>query len=895
LYLAVIGGLVLSVAASAHLYHWERQAAANEFESRFQLDAQEILGAIRRELGSDLQTLRALGALYEASERVTRQEFRAFVGKLLESNGTLQALEWIPRVHLADRARYEESARPAMAGFEITERGADGSLIPAPPREVYYPVYFVEPLAGNETAAGFDLGSEPVRRQALERARDTGQMAASGPLVLIQETTEQYAFLACLPIYQAGAPTLTTDQRRSSLQGFVLGVWRFGEMVDKALSQFSLPEIDLWVSDTTDPAEGLPLYPSPASSHRQGPRPPPATTELSARFALELGGRDWTVIAAPAPGEPVPPVGYSAWLVLFTGLTMTGLLFRYLHALQVHAKELLHTNRCLDREIEERRQAEAALKSSELRLRQVLESAGDVILICDEGGRILIANSETERLFGYTREEIIDRPVELLLPGEQRERHVAHRTDYFSHKNQRPMGGGLELVAQRKDGSLLPVEISLSPVQLGEDRIVTAIVRDISKRQETEAELRRLNRTHAVLSRCAKSLASAIDEAALLQAYCRNLVEVGGYCWAWVGYTRDRPITGLRLMAEAGRAEGDPSIVATSWGNGAQNLRPSELAVSTAEPVVLRGEEERPYSAQSPQEASQRSCRSMVALPLKTDNRAFGSFSIFSADPNAFNEKEVALLEELAEDLALGIGTLRARIAHEQRVRLLREEVEQEERRRIAATIHDGVGQSMQAVNLGLKRLRALADADRSSAADLLQRIIEDVAGVITDLRDISHDLRPLFLERMGLRQAIQYHCGEMKERTDIAVHFTYDHSSSELAPRVKRQCFLCFREALSNALRHAKASRIDVTLESRPPDSLTIRIADDGVGFDPQKMSQLPSGLGLAMISERAASIGGSAAIHSLPDGGTTVTLTVPLTEALPWDERQAEPRQTG
>jgi signal transduction histidine kinase len=93
----------------------------------------------------------------------------------------------------------------------------------------------------------------------------------------------------------------------------------------------------------------------------------------------------------------------------------------------------------------------------------------------------------------------------------------------------------------------------------------------------------------------------------------------------------------------------------------------------------------------------------------------------------------------------------------------------------------------------------------------------------------------------------------------------------------VREQCFLSFREALSNAIKHGKASRIDVVLRSTASDSLVLKVTDDGIGFDTERTFNAPSGLGLSMIRERAESIGGSAEIRSMPGKGTRVKITVP------------------
>jgi signal transduction histidine kinase len=322
----------------------------------------------------------------------------------------------------------------------------------------------------------------------------------------------------------------------------------------------------------------------------------------------------------------------------------------------------------------------------------------------------------------------------------------------------------------------------------------------------------------------------------------------------------------------------DFSLTAITWAEDDRGYSACGRSIRTGRPVVLRDIEKESGFAPWREAVLRQGARSMIALPLKAGGQAFGNFSIFSTEANAFSEKEVALLMELAEDLAFGIETSRARAARKQRVRRLREEVEQEERRRIAATLHDGVAQSVQAVNLGLKRLRALGDKEPQLRSDLLNRVIDEVGCILVELREVSQELRPLFLERMELKDAIRYHCSQQSTRVGLAIHVSGHSESLPLEDRVKEQCFLSFREALNNAVKHATATRIDVTLETLMPESLVLRIDDDGVGFDPGEAFCLPSGLGLSMIAERADSVGGHAEIHSTPGQGTAVTITVPL-----------------
>jgi PAS domain S-box-containing protein len=177
-------------------------------------------------------------------------------------------------------------------------------------------------------------------------------------------------------------------------------------------------------------------------------------------------------------------------LAIFTMLLGTGLGLGFLGA-------GLHL---LQREFSQRIRAEEALRASEVKFRGILESAPDGMVIADAQGRIVLLNAETERLFGYRRDELVGQPVEFLVPERFRGRHPQHRQGYIARPSTRSMGEGLDLRGLRKDASEFPIEISLSPLESAGGILVTAAIRDISVRKDAEKHLAQIeNRYRGLL------------------------------------------------------------------------------------------------------------------------------------------------------------------------------------------------------------------------------------------------------------------------------------------------------------------------------------------------------------------------------------------------------------
>jgi signal transduction histidine kinase len=411
------------------------------------------------------------------------------------------------------------------------------------------------------------------------------------------------------------------------------------------------------------------------------------------------------------------------------------------------------------------------------------------------------------------------------------------------------------------------------------------------ERERLNTELRNTARELALLLELSNLLATTMSLEDRLQAVLQRVVRSLSY-----------PDAGMILLLD-----GQPPEVVVKAACGFEKAQPEDLesqAQSLGERSVqtarvrcqhLDGEEHAYTFAQVMQQPRCHLYESptiMISLPLSTQDHVIGSLVLVQSQPTAdaqLTVEELELMLGIVRELGLSIENARLSLEARERERMLGELLHQvvgaqeAERQRIARELHDATGQSLTAINLGLRGVEASLQAD-GLPRDQIQQQVRELRSFGTtalgELRHIIADLRPAILDDMGLAAALKWYMQGFQDRWQVDGEFILEGSPLRLPAEVETVLFRIAQEALTNIAKHAWASQATLVLRFAP-GIVCLIVEDDGVGFDPAKVlaHQAPRpGWGLLGIQERVALLGGQYAIDSAPGQGTRVWVTVPL-----------------
>lgn len=446
---------------------------------QFEVVRHQVLSALEAGMERNIALLRGGSGLFAAETDVSPNEFLAFARRLQigESYKGIQGIGFSRRIRPGERDEVTSWVR--SAGWP------EFRMWPDFPRDEHHAIVALYPPDKRNLAAlGFDMYSEPTRRKAMARARDTGQPALSGKVRLVQEIDErkQAGFLVYLPVYEGGDTPPTVEERRQKLKGFVYSPLRADDLMSGIFGKETTSSVRLQVYDGTRAAPETLLH----DSGSMGGVPPSHSPRFRSWDQLSIAGQPWLVSLSSLPGlesrssfRPVP-------FVFFGGMLFSMALFLVVRR-QVTAR--------LAQEFAEEQAAE-----QRERLAVTLASIADAVVVTDPLGQITYMNPVAEKLSGWSLAESAGRPVSAVLPETLEETGEAVDSPVSRVLAAGKVASADEPVALvARDGRVVPVDMSAAPVRVGKDLIGTVLVlRDVTERRRQEKLVQQFNRDLAL-------------------------------------------------------------------------------------------------------------------------------------------------------------------------------------------------------------------------------------------------------------------------------------------------------------------------------------------------------------------------------------------------------------
>ncbi|MFA5825620.1 MAG: CHASE domain-containing protein [Gallionellaceae bacterium] len=457
--------LVFSLFATYLLWKHENRNAQLELQADFGFRVRVANSRIEQRMQAYEQVLRGVAGLFTHARSVTRQEFRNYFDRLhLEENYPgFQGLAFLPIVPRDQINRHIVAVhKEGYPGYSIKPEGK---------REIYTPVVYIEPFTGrNLRAFGHDPYSDPVRRAAMETARDHNHAAISGKVKLVQESEHniQAGFMMYLPIYNNGAPHDSLADRRANIVGWVSAPFRMEDLMPGLLNAGS-SLIDFEIYDGAEMSETGLMY---DSDNTQGSR---HNARFQAIRPVVIAGHTWTVAARSHAGFEERQGKNRPQFIAYTGMGVSLLLTWLTWLLASSRARALKTAREMNRELIE----------SKARYQQMFDDAAPIAFLVDpDTGRIVDANAAASAFWGYTEDELRNINIAQINIAPDEAIHDAMDKVRNNAVNR------LEWRHRLKSGDIRDVEVYSSPLTYQGKTQLYSILHDITERKQAENTLR---------------------------------------------------------------------------------------------------------------------------------------------------------------------------------------------------------------------------------------------------------------------------------------------------------------------------------------------------------------------------------------------------------------------
>lgn len=645
-WLVLSGSLFLTLIGWRIAQNQEQEVMRAQFAAR----SGDVVQRIQQRMQTYEYVLRGAAALFAAARNVDRNAWHEYVAslKIDDYMSGIQGVGFAPLISAGEK--------DALINRVRAEGYPDFIISPPGQRSVYTPVIYLEPFRdANLRAFGYDMFSEPLRRTAMERARDTDQIAVSGKVTLVQESGEkkQAGFLMFMPVYKNGQPRDTLEAKRSALLGYVYSPFRMDDLMAGIVGR-AIPDLDVHIYDGEVQSPSALMFDSVVESIDKRKDIPEFTTTTQ----ILVGGHHWTVTAASLPSFERNGRGKSPRIVAVLGVFISLLLF-FIARFQERMRK---------RAIRIAEDMSAAYFESELQLQAILDNSPYIAWLKDLHGRYLKVN----KLFlNYAQlsdaDEIVGKTDFDLWSKEFAEKYHLDDVEVIQSRQQK------SLEEQTTDGKTMHwMETVKTPVLDEEGRVLgtTGFARDISERKYKELQIIRLGQVYGLLSRINEAIIRVQGRDELFAAICKAAVTSGLFRFIWIGLLDEERLA-VNTMAYAGVEEDYTNRLHIRLDDDRTGNGPVGTAIRTGSHVICSDIENDPIMAPWRDVALKRGYRSSAGFPIREQDVVVGVINIYAGQTGFFTPDIVQVMLEMAADVSFALEVF----AEKQRRKLAEEKI----------------------------------------------------------------------------------------------------------------------------------------------------------------------------------------------------------------------------
>ena len=614
----LISAMVLLVGLSITAASW-REAKQNHVENlnaALGYAADQAENNILARLHAYETVMRGVKGFIDGSENVSVGEFRSYVDALNihEKKTGVLGIGLVTIVPHADKPRHlEEIRKLGLPNYKIRPEGD---------RKLYAPIIRMEPMEGdNLKALGLDVFAVPIARAAMERARDSNEVAISNHFTLAQDEGKSnvFSFVMYLPIFKSGANLDTLNARRTNIEGWVDVPFRINDLMAGLKGEFD-QDIGLEIHDGNAVSGQSLMYHSETKSAKYSF----ADGMLQTKRQLDFAGHTWTLLLNTTPEfeSRVSNLNQSK-IILVAGIALSLMLSLLAWVLV------------------------KGLQDAKNRYIKLFMQSGSGVLVLNREHRILEANPAALKMFGYKREELLN----LHLPKILLDAEVSRINPVVESMMVGESYTG-ELMYVRKNGTQFMAEVNARKL---DNQTYFAILHDLTNRKKNEQRIFRLNNLYQALSETNQAIVRMSDESDLFPLACKCAVEFGGMQTAWIGILDEQS---QLILPSASYGIGLDFLESLKISNRAdiqEGQGPSGIAFRENHHVVVNNFLEDPLTQTWRAYSHQYGWNGLGAFPIARNGKPFAIFIVYSPDVDAFDKETIALLDEMTSDISFAL------------------------------------------------------------------------------------------------------------------------------------------------------------------------------------------------------------------------------------------------